>query len=600
MPAQLIAMPPKAGTRRTATRRTEGSEATSTPATGAETTQNAPESRDVSAQSATPGPSGRPSVQRLQSLKTRGGSGSIAPKARPTSALGGEPAKPALKYKPRNAGRRSKEERDAIEKLEAERNSERLKEAAAIQRGRGGRGGRGSFRGRGGPAGMAASGLFGSGMGGARRGRGGGGGSGGGGGYGGSSRDRTRSVLSAGPGHAQLDDDSDEDDSTSRLDINYINELDDDEDFDNLPQDVKGKLPFRPKSDGLKPYRVHRIEHEERVVSVNMESSSSRSAELRKKAEAEKAADQGEITPVEEGEGESHVKDEPVDDNDTTMVDAVPHAEDDGFLPAQNVRVRRKVPPSPQKPKSKRTEPIELEPELARDPRELLRTKEEIDEYDRHLEDLDHVRNLLFYEEPENTETATETTATEPQMAETAEGESTTVQGDDADEGEKEDEDDKTTNPKLLGQLFLMQFPPMTPNLTVPGSTTQPSTTPAPAAPGQTEIKTEDDVQVVDADAPTTETPKVITAATDWALPAGRAGKLNVHKSGRVTMDWGGISFELDRAAAVDFVQEALIVSSPEPDLPGQPPKDESEQRAWSMGQLSGKFTVMPNWDQML
>jgi DNA-directed RNA polymerase III subunit RPC4 len=65
-------------------------------------------------------------------------------------------------------------------------------------------------------------------------------------------------------------------------------------------------------------------------------------------------------------------------------------------------------------------------------------------------------------------------------------------------------------------------------------------------------------------------------------------------------MDWGGISFELDRAAAVDFVQEALIVSSPEPDVPGQPPKDESEQRAWSMGQLSGKFTVMPNWDQML
>jgi DNA-directed RNA polymerase III subunit RPC4 len=64
-------------------------------------------------------------------------------------------------------------------------------------------------------------------------------------------------------------------------------------------------------------------------------------------------------------------------------------------------------------------------------------------------------------------------------------------------------------------------------------------------------------------------------------------------------MDWGGISFELDRAAAVDFVQEALIVSSPEVDESGQPPKDERQQ-AWSMGQLSGKFTVMPDWDAML
>jgi DNA-directed RNA polymerase III subunit RPC4 len=413
-------------------------------------------------------------------------------------------------------------------------------------------------------------------------------------------------VLSGAAGQATFDDDSDEDDSRGRLDINYINELDDDEDYENLPMDIKGKLPYRPRRDGLLPYRVHRIEHEERVVSVNMESSSSRSAELRKKAEAEKAAEKGETTLVEEEEedAELRVKDEPVDDNDAPMVDALPHVEDDGFLPAQNVRVRRKVPPSPQKPKPRRTEPISLEPEqLKRDPRELLRTKEEIDEYDRHLEDLDYVRNLLFYEPPEKPDTPIETTPAETQTA-AVEAEPATAAQDEAEEGEKEDEEDeedKLTNPKLLGQLFLMQFPPMTPNLTVPGSlTTVPASTPAPAPTAPGEVKTEDDVQVVDADAPGNETPAVITAGQDWALPAGRAGKLNVHKSGRVTMDWGGISFELDRAAAVDFVQEALIVSAPEPDVPGAPPKDETEQRAWSMGQLSGKFTVMPNWDQML
>ncbi|KAJ5755082.1 hypothetical protein N7533_004625 [Penicillium manginii] len=68
-------------------------------------------------------------------------------------------------------------------------------------------------------------------------------------------------------------------------------------------------------------------------------------------------------------------------------------------------------------------------------------------------------------------------------------------------------------------------------------------------------------------------------------------------------MDWGGVSFELDRAAMVDFVQEALIVhsSNDDPDVKKEAGQEEEEEnRAWSMGQLCGKFTVMPNWDDML
>jgi DNA-directed RNA polymerase III subunit RPC4 len=145
----------------------------------------------------------------------------------------------------------------------------------------------------------------------------------------------------------------------------------------------------------------------------------------------------------------------------------------------------------------------------------------------------------------------------------------------------------------------------MTPNLTIPdASTSQPPTStgttePQPTRQPEPQVKPEDaEVQVIDENA--TETPKVITAATDWALPAGRVGKLNVHKSGRVTLDWGGISFDLDRATTVDFVQEALIVSSPPEEEDGAPPRDDSENRVWSMGELCGKFTVMPNWDEML
>lgn len=580
-------MPPKASARR----------APPTSAGATPTSQNATDSNTTP--SATPGPAGRP-VQRLQSLKSRKPSGSIPPASRPPSALGGEQAKPVMKYKPKAVMRRSKEERDAIEKREQERLNERLREAAAIQRGRGNRGGRGAFRGRGGPMGMGANGPFGSGFGGARRGRGGASGPGG---YGGGARSRFRSGTSGGS-HG-MDYDSDEDDDEGlRVSIDRIGlESEEDEDEDNSRQ-IKGKMPIRSR-DGLRPVRVTRLQHEERVISVNMESSTARTEEIRQKAEEAKVAEEkAKVAATQPPVEEPRVKPEPVDDDDTPMAD-VPH-DDDGFLPTQKVRVRRKVSsprdigtPEPVQPEP---EPVEALPpvKVTRDPRELLRTKEEIDEYDRHLEDLNHVRTLLYYEEIQKT-TETAPTGAEP----TADGESApepTTENQDVNEEEEGDED-QTTNQALLGQLFLMQFPPMTPNLTIPdASTSQPSTD---AAENQVARQTEpqvkpdaDEVQVVDETA--TETAKVITAATDWALPAGRVGKLNVHKSGRVTLDWGGISFDLDRATTVDFVQEALIVSSPPEEEDGAPPKDDSENRVWSMGELCGKFTVMPNWDEML
>lgn len=600
-------MPPKASARRAAPRQSGESAPTPTNTAGATSTStNAPEA-GTPATSATPGPAGRP-VQRLQSLKNRKPSGSIPPANRPPSALGGEQAKPVMKYKPKAVGRRSKEERDAIEKREQERLNERLREAAAIQRGRGNRGGRGAFRGRGGPMGMGANGPFGSAFGGARRGRGGAGGGGGGGygGGGGGSRSRFRSGISGGS-HG-VDYDSDEDDYEGlRVSIDRIG-LESDEDEEDDTRQIKGKMPIRSR-DGLRPVRVTRLQHEERVISVNMESSTARTEEIRQKAEEAKVAEEkakaaATQAPVEE----PRVKAEPVDEEDTPMTD-VPH-DDDGFLPTQKVRVRRKVSsprdiatPEPVQPEPE-PEPVEaLQPVgVTRDPRELLRTREEIDEYDRHLEDLNHVRNLLYYETIEKTTEKSPTEAEPP----TADGEpapepTTETQ----DENEEEDEDQKFTNQALLGQLFLMQFPPMTPNLTIPdASTSQPPTStgttePQPTRQPEPQVKPEDaEVQVIDENA--TETPKVITAATDWALPAGRVGKLNVHKSGRVTLDWGGISFDLDRATTVDFVQEALIVSSPPEEEDGAPPRDDSENRVWSMGELCGKFTVMPNWDEML
>ncbi|KAJ5636455.1 uncharacterized protein N7484_009768 [Penicillium longicatenatum] len=547
-------MPPKASTRRTAAKPED-----------TDSTQNAP------TQSAAPGASGRPSVQRLQSLKKRApAGGSITPATRSPSVLSGDNAPKPMKFRPKAVQRRSKEEREAMEKIEQERLNDRLRDAAAIQRGRGNRGGRSSFRGRGGATG---------GLGGAFRGRGGG-----------PARGRARYGIT-GASRDREDDSSDDD---LRMSIDQINiESDEDDDL----EEGKGKMPARGRREkGLRPVRVTRHEHEDRVVAVNMESSSSKSAEIREQAQKEAAEIVDDNpSPPEVGNDETRVKDEPTDDGDTPMAD-LPPAEDDGLLPTQKYRVRRKTSdPKSADPKPEKAKAI-APPKPKRDPRELLRTKEEIDEYDRHLDDLEHIRELLTHQEPEE-EPEPELKPAEPQTV----PETTPTEDPATDDPEPPIE--KLANQHLLGHLFLMQFPPMTPNLSIPGAETAVEETNQPEPQAQPQVKSEtegDDVQI------TGETgldakgrSKLITAATNWSLPAGRVGKLNVHKSGRVTMDWGGISFELDRAAAVDFVQEALIVSSPEVDESGQPPKEERQQ-AWSMGQLSGKFTVMPDWDAML
>ncbi|PYH91695.1 hypothetical protein BO71DRAFT_401137 [Aspergillus ellipticus CBS 707.79] len=591
-------MPPKGAPRRgapagTGTRANANANATSaSPAASTADTQ-------------TPGP-GRAPVQRLQSLKKRAPSGSIGPSAgaaggsggKPVPGPGEQPAKPTLKYKPRAVGRRSKEEREAMEKLEAQRHRERLAEAAAIQRGRGtsGPGGRGGFgRGRGGA--MGSAGPLGAGMAG-RRGRGGGR-------FAQDSRHssmsrRSRSVIDMGSAAVSRDVSSDESDSI----------------------------------------RVERHEHEERTVSVNMESSSSKSAELREQAKTKAKGDddalfvQDDDDEEDEGDaaaaattegGGAKVKAEPKDDDDHVMVD-VPHAEeaattDDGFLPVQKVKVRRRLSP----PETDSTPTSDSDTPVAKDPKSLLRTKEDIEEYERHEQDLEIVKDLFQKEpepEPEPKEPQTEPTET-PAEGE-GEGEAPEVVANDQDKGKakeedkedtaEEEEEEEESKDKLAGQLFLMQFPPMTPNLVVPGSNSSGNGNgngngsgesgegqgPATEFTAEAGVKREEGVEVVDGGeeaAATRGSSKVVTAS-DWGLSAGRAGKLNVHASGRVTMDWGGISFELDRATAVDFLQEALIVSTPPNAADEEFPDD--EKKVWAMGQLSGKFTVMPDWSRML
>ncbi|KAL2819137.1 RNA polymerase III RPC4-domain-containing protein [Aspergillus granulosus] len=608
-------MPPKAGSRRGAA--SAGARGNNAGESGSNLPSNAPTasaSPAPTSSTSTPGTARAP-VQRLQTLKKRTPSGSIGPgpSGRPTSVAPtpGEPAKPTLKYKPRAVGRRSKEEREAIEKLEAERHAERLAEAAAIQRGKANLAARGragfSGRGRGGMAGMGAAGPLGSGVAG-RRGRGGSR-------FGtidsrGTSMSRRSKSMTTGAGGAIS---SDESDSEIRVSIDRINlDSDADDDDEDAVLDYKKRMKQKGKmvltgagERGLRPIRVERHEHEERVVSVNMESSTTKSAELRQQAKDKNKEDNAlfvqddDDTPT---ETEPRVKDEPMDENDQRMAE-VPHADeaattDDGLLPAQKVKVRRKLG--------------SREPSVpaVKDPKSLLRTKEDIEEYDRHAEDLEMIKDLFTKEPP-----AKKTNETTEEADTTAEAATEGEEKEEKEKKEEEEEEEEPADDKLSGQLFLMQFPPITPNLIIPsagGNKDEEATeTPNPATsqtaaqneangqPTNLGLKREDDFEVLDGteDATTAGTSSKVVTAADWQLQAGRAGKLNVHASGRVTMDWGGISFELDRATAVDFLQEALIVSTP-PNATEVVVDD--EHKVWAMGQLSGKFTVMPDWEKML
>ncbi|KAL2862742.1 putative DNA-directed RNA polymerase III RPC4 [Aspergillus lucknowensis] len=612
-------MPPKVGSRRGASstvargnnNTNQGS--VSAPNATPSSSSNTPATPAPTPTTSTPGTTTRQPVQRLQSLKKRAPSGSIGPGAtpRPTSAVpgAGENSKPTLKYKPRAVGRRSKEEREAIEKLEAERNAERLAEAAAIQHTKANLAARGrasfSGRGRGGSmamGSMGAAGPLGSGFAG-RRGRGG-------------SRfgtvdsratsisRRSKSTTTGAPGSVS----SDESDSEIRVSIDQINLGSDPDNNEEDPvldhkkkmKQWKGKVPLGSTGEkGLRPIRVERHEHEERVVSVNMESSTSKSAEMRQQAKG-KGRDHNALFVQDDDETstetEPRVKQEPTDENDQAMAE-VPHTDeavttDDGLLPAPKVNVRRRL-------RSKEPSVVAV-----KDPRSLLRTNEDIEEYDRHAEDIEIIKYLFAKEPPTKTKESTEGVDV-----------TTEVQ----DNEKKEDgEDEMAEDDKLSGQLFLMQFPPITPNLIIPNTgelkrDEEVTEIPNPVAsqganqsgisvkgpPNNLGLKREEDFEVLDGPDDSTATgtfSKVVTAA-DRQLEAGQAGKLNVHASGRVTMDWGGISFELDRATAVDFLQEALIVSTP-PNATEDVVDD--EHKVWAMGQLSGKFTVMPDWEKML
>ncbi|KAI5839026.1 RNA polymerase III RPC4-domain-containing protein [Morchella snyderi] len=167
------------------------------------------------------------------------------------------------------------------------------------------------------------------------------------------------------------------------------------------------------------------------------------------------------------------------------------------------------------------------------------------------------------------------------------------------------DVDMSSESAEVDDQIFIFQFPPILPQLIACVSTDEGIERPA------------------DVDDPTTAKnvsgiakyrAKVYLRAQQALLesypPSGIAGKLQIHKSGRMTILWGAsdgvddntsIEMEVARAVPCDFLQEAVVLKTQSPW--GEQDIDETGKRmgaAFSLGQVKGKFVVSPDFGKLL
>ncbi|KPI38273.1 uncharacterized protein AB675_12043 [Cyphellophora attinorum] len=207
------------------------------------------------------------------------------------------------------------------------------------------------------------------------------------------------------------------------------------------------------------------------------------------------------------------------------------------------------------------------------------------------------------------------------------------------------------------GQLFLMQFPPITPLLLDPvaeaaaaeeadkDATVATEATETKPNPPEVQIKSEPgtagDMSRATLLARQTANqtrikqqgyitaPDLLPPDPAAQLPQGVVGKLRVHASGKVSIDWGGVSMTGRMGVNTDFASEGLLVDSggvlndanPEVDAEdgaaGEARPENDDQAKWeerqrmnpqssrhkgkvyALGQIKGKMVVVPDWGKI-
>lgn len=223
-------------------------------------------------------------------------------------------------------------------------------------------------------------------------------------------------------------------------------------------------------------------------------------------------------------------------------------------------------------------------------------------------------------------------------------------QDDDDEGGEELDEEATLEN----GKLFLFQLPPLTPFLYNPAtdppaehdvkqepgvggeniSTLPPTTTtssssqrkPSDAAtPGsKPAIKKEGDTNPAvaatgSASRHALQLDGLLTASEPTPLPAGLVGKLRVHASGKVSLDWGGTDMEVRYGTEVDFLQDAVLIQTKnkpkekensgaagEDATTGEKAEEDDEDldlrtsgKTYALGQVRRKMVLIPDWAKL-
>ncbi|KAF2496616.1 hypothetical protein BU16DRAFT_616737 [Lophium mytilinum] len=544
--------------------------------------------------------------------------------AAPTSEPAPKPAKrgtkrgasstraPRATRKPNFVGRRSKAERDQLEKeaLELERSRKAERDAVARRANRGsfrgtrgrGRGEGARGRGRGGFMGDVISGPFSQGRSTADM----------------AKRMQTSGAFSGGASGSrayiknEMKGEDDEDDEmnralgfTSRIkkekttqDGGYISSGDDDGEFgprldidaiDVSSGDEAGDQEGKPRESSiprmLMPIRIPRREHQDRVVGINTEASNATSAKVAKQTAekgdsttdpaTESATRKGkakakdiEITEVrkpykgmwqdsDDKDEEVRIKDEPVDDDDEPIT--APEAVEAPEV-AEEETAEKEEPQSPQldkkshlkgKGRTRRRSGVH-------DSKPSLQTEEEKQEWERSQAELEDILVELG----------------QTQAA---------AQSKDKD-ADIEMKDTEQTRDMKEDRVYLFQFPPIIPALLPPAVKKEAQEEPAPiiAETNPTSVKIEEDAQ-----------PKPVSST----VTSGRVGKLRVHKSGKVTLNWGGMSLEIKKGMSTHFLQDTVVTRiTPQSERVG--PGDEGD--ALGFGQVRGKFVVTPDWSAML
>ncbi|TKA66636.1 hypothetical protein B0A55_10861 [Friedmanniomyces simplex] len=185
--------------------------------------------------------------------------------------------------------------------------------------------------------------------------------------------------------------------------------------------------------------------------------------------------------------------------------------------------------------------------------------------------------------------------------------------------------EEESVNAKREAKTYLFQFPPVLPDLTPIIVKPDPDAPPAPTDGG--DAMDLDDIGPANtvANPITVSDPPAGTGNTPRTpkLPSGAVGKLRIHKSGKATLDWGGTKMSLGMGTEASFLQDVVIMSLPEKKAAvrresgddgggggggagiggsssGGGEEDAAPGWAMGMGQVKGKFVVVPDWEDLL